>query len=227
MHRGTAGRAGQSGRDTTTPSHGLRPLSPVWVNFLSSVYLVDTGQGLRPLSTLPFSHTRSTVTSMSSAYNPTSISSSTFETIFSTALAKYAELTGKELLKDPLADQIQSCSSPAAVLDVLRRRAQAFREFRNDDSKLMRCLSGIINGLHTLFTSSAVSGGASLVSRSVCTFSITTGDINAYSLGIPTRKNHLFRDWHPSLGAYLPSPHTLLNLRYLGLPDGEGHECKL
>jgi hypothetical protein len=148
-----------------------------------------------------------------------SISSANFEGIFSAALKRYTEQTGKDLLRDQLAIEIQQCPTPTAVLDVLLRQAEAFQEFRNDGSSLTKCLGAITRGLHAVATSPAISAGVSLVGFSVSMFS--TAPLYHSSPGIPTCTTHLRWDWHPSLRAYLPHhpqpPHVSHAIRQQGM----------
>jgi len=100
---------------------------------------------------------------MSSASN-TSPPLSTFETLFNTALDMHAKRTGQDLRNHPLAAAIDRCKSPDDILAIFQAQSQAFDEFRNGDPKLIKWLKPVVNGLHTILTSTALSAGASLAS---------------------------------------------------------------
>jgi hypothetical protein len=86
---------------------------------------------------------------------------SNFTSIFEAATKEYKKLTKKDLQTHPFAAQFDRCDSPAAVLDVFRKQAQAFDEFRKDDDRLMAWLDPTVN---ILFTCSATLGeGLALV----------------------------------------------------------------
>ena len=101
---------------------------------------------------------------MSSASNPTSPQTS-LKTLFDAALAKYTKRTGKDLHDHPPATLIHRCQSPDSVLAIFHEQSRAFDEFRNDDPKLFKWLSPIVDGLHAIPTNAALSAGASLVSQ--------------------------------------------------------------
>jgi hypothetical protein len=58
-------------------------------------------------------------------------SSTSIVQLFIDALADYTRLTGKDLSKDPFASPFEHSKSPEAILDLLRRRINAFEEYRN------------------------------------------------------------------------------------------------
>ncbi len=100
---------------------------------------------------------------MSSAPNTTS-SPFNFEALFNAALAKYTKRTGQDLRNYELARMLDRCESPDEILAIFKEQSQAFDEFRNGDPKLVKWLTPIVNGLHAISTSAAISAGASLVS---------------------------------------------------------------
>ena len=89
---------------------------------------------------------------------------STFETLFNTALEKYAKRTGQDLRNHPLATAIDRCESPDDILAIFQAQSQAFDEFRNGDPKLIKWLRPVVNGLHTISTNTVLSAGTSFVS---------------------------------------------------------------
>ncbi|KAH9177279.1 hypothetical protein EDB89DRAFT_2240070 [Lactarius sanguifluus] len=83
------------------------------------------------------------------------VSSSQFESIFNAALNEFKEKTGKNLLDDWLAKELQSCNSVDAVMGIIQGQAKAFDKFRNGGSKLMKWIS---SSVHVLYTISATLG---------------------------------------------------------------------
>ena len=57
------------------------------------------------------------------------------------AFADYANLTGIDLTENPFAEKIELSSSPEAVLELLQEREKAFKEYRDDNRRLINCLS--------------------------------------------------------------------------------------
>jgi hypothetical protein len=100
---------------------------------------------------------------MSSAPNTTS--SSNFEALFEAALAAYTKRTGKDLCNHPLAIAIDRCDSPDSVLAVFREQSRAFDEFRDGNPKLIEWLTPVVNRLHAISTSAAISASTNLVSH--------------------------------------------------------------
>ncbi|KAH9044894.1 hypothetical protein EDB83DRAFT_1558369 [Lactarius deliciosus] len=84
-----------------------------------------------------------------------SVSSSQFELIFNAALNKFKEKTGKNLLDDWLAKELQNCDSVDAVMDIIQGQVKAFDRFMNGGSKLMKWVR---SSVHVLYTISAALG---------------------------------------------------------------------
>jgi len=90
-----------------------------------------------------------------------SSSPSNFLPIFNTALETYEKITKNKLLTHPLATQLQSCDSPAAIISVLRDLVQQFDQSRSGNDKLRNWLDPTVN---VLFAFSATLGeGVGLV----------------------------------------------------------------
>ena len=100
---------------------------------------------------------------MSSISNAASTSSN-FQTIFNSALAKYTKQTGKDLRNHPLAYRIDSCNSPDSILDIFQEQSRAFDEFRKGDTKLFQWLIPVVNVLHALSSNPVLRDSGSLVS---------------------------------------------------------------
>ena len=93
-----------------------------------------------------------TVTSTMSSSTPgqSSAPSSDFKSILDAALSEYVKKTGKPLLDDPLAANLQGCESvresTEAIIAILRGQVEAFQQFRDGD---MRWLDPTLNALNT------------------------------------------------------------------------------
>ena len=135
--------------------------------------------------------------SMSSSSNSASSTSSNFETLFNSALEKYAKQTGTHLRDHPLSSKIDSCNSPDAILDVFQEQAQAFDEFRKGDPKLFKWLRPVVNVLHSLSTNEALRGSVSHVSpvNFLVIFSM-------YSNSLSSRCFRLQRPFSPPSGSF-------------------------
>jgi hypothetical protein len=89
------------------------------------------------------------------------------KSLFEAALEEFEKRAGTNLLKQwhQIVDKLENCQSADSVIDVLQEEAQAFRNFRGDDSdgKLMTWLKRTVNVLHILSTSSILGEGIGLV----------------------------------------------------------------
>jgi len=90
-----------------------------------------------------------------------SSSSSNFLPIFTAVLETYEKTTKNKLLTHPLATQLQSCDSPAAILSVLQDLVQQLDESRSSDQGLTNWLSPTVNVL--LAFSATLGEGVGLV----------------------------------------------------------------
>jgi hypothetical protein len=93
-----------------------------------------------------------------------SASSSTpnFQPILDRALKEYKKKTRKELVTDPLAEEIASCNSPEAILTVLRGKANELNQSPNSDERLTKWLTPTVNVLSAL--SATLGQGVGIVS---------------------------------------------------------------
>ena len=89
-------------------------------------------------------------------------SKSRFQDIFQAALKSYQKQTKMDLLAHPLASQLQSCDSTAAILAILRDQVREFEKNSAGDERLTKWLGPTVNVLNAF--SATVSGGVSLVS---------------------------------------------------------------
>jgi hypothetical protein len=60
------------------------------------------------------------------------------------AFDDYANKAGEDLTKNPLADALRACDSPNAVLELLQEKAQAFKDYRDGDHKLISWLKPVV-----------------------------------------------------------------------------------
>jgi hypothetical protein len=81
---------------------------------------------------------------------PTASSSSTFQPIFNNALKAYERRTKKDLLKHPLATQLQACDSPSSILLLLQQQVQDLNRSQSSNDRLTKWLDPTVNVLYTL-----------------------------------------------------------------------------
>lgn len=85
-----------------------------------------------------------------------------FQSVFNTALETYENKTKNKLLTHPLATQLQSRNSPAAVLFTLQELIQQFDQRHRSDERLRSWLSPTVGVLFSF--SGLISEGVGLVS---------------------------------------------------------------
>ena len=73
-----------------------------------------------------------------------------FQPILDRALIEYKKKTGKDLITHPLAQEINSCDSPAAILTVLQGKANDLYRSRGNDERLTKWLTPTVNVLNAL-----------------------------------------------------------------------------
>jgi hypothetical protein len=82
---------------------------------------------------------------MSSTGQETSTTSSTSNIqLITNALADYAKITGVDLSKNPFAAAIERSNSPEAILELLQEREKAFNEYRDNNRRLINCLTSAV-----------------------------------------------------------------------------------
>jgi hypothetical protein len=69
------------------------------------------------------------------------------KSIIDTALADYAKITGIDLPNNPFAAALEQSNSPEAILQLLQEREKSFKEYRDDNRRLMSCLSPAVKAL--------------------------------------------------------------------------------
>src|SRR5260370_26009525 len=88
--------------------------------------------------------------------------------LFEAALNEFETRSGTNLIQHQIIHKLVDCQSAESVVDVLQEQAQVFRNFREDDGKIMTWLKRTVDVLYTLSTSSVLSGCISLVSIYSC-----------------------------------------------------------
>ena len=79
------------------------------------------------------------------------------------AFDDYAKQVGEDLTKNPLADALRACDSPNAVLGLLQEKANAFKEYRDGNHKLIGYLKPVVQVVQGF--SGVIGTAISLVSR--------------------------------------------------------------
>jgi len=89
--------------------------------------------------------------------------SESFRFLFETALQRYEEKTGTNLLEHPLSKQLENCDSVDSITTVLQEQVRVFGKFKGDDGKVMKSLKYSVNLLYALSTNTALGEGIGLV----------------------------------------------------------------
>jgi hypothetical protein len=119
--------------------------------------------------------------------------SSSLRVLFELALQDYETQTGTNLIRHPLAEQLERCDTVEAVISVLREQAGAFSEFRGSDGKFMRSLERSVSVLYTLSASTTLSEGIGLVCRTAL---VVFHIYKPHSTAIPTCKSVVCWPFH-------------------------------
>ena len=121
-----------------------------------------------------------------------------FQSVFNTALEAYENKTKNKLLTHPLATQLQSCNSPAAVLSMLQELIPQFDQRHRSDERLRSWLNPTVD---VLFSFSAVIGeGVGFVGLSYLAFCNLCSD--CYLLDILTCESLICWYRYPSIGKF-------------------------
>ena len=80
----------------------------------------------------------------------TPASSVRLQSILDAALSEYKKKTGNDLLGIWLAQELQSCNTIEAVLDIIQHQAEAFDKFRGGDKRLMKWIGSSVQVLYTI-----------------------------------------------------------------------------
>ena len=93
-------------------------------------------------------------------------SSSSFNSIIYHALEVYEKRAKKNLLSHPLAEQLQTCNSPGAILQVLQQQVLKINQSQSGDEMLTKWLDPTVKVLYA-FTE-ALGEGVGLVCFKTC-----------------------------------------------------------
>ena len=91
-----------------------------------------------------------------SAAPSTSISRTSFASLFDAALETYKHKTKKDLSSPPLLSTLQPCDSPEAILTVVQEQIPAFGQSENGEDELTKWVAPTVN---VLYSFSATLGG--------------------------------------------------------------------
>ena len=130
---------------------------------------------------------------MSYTTSSSSNSCSNFQQIISDALKVYQKRTKTDLLLHPLADQIQTCSSPGDILAVLQDQLRGLDQSRSVDDRWTKWLDPTI---HVLLTFSGAVGTVGMVCPSTCVYPRSA---HSYLFG---RHSHPRRSSSPELAFF-------------------------
>ena len=119
---------------------------------------------VRRLSSLSPSPLPSTIY-LSSISDMSQSSSSTFHTLFNTALQDYKDKTGTSLIDHPFAKRLETCESVSSITSILQEQAESFCEFRENEGKLMKAINSSIDVLYAPSINSALNEAIGLVVR--------------------------------------------------------------
>src|SRR6266403_3170502 len=129
----------------------------------------------------------------------TSASSTHFQLIFNNALKEYKKRTKKDLLKHPLADQLEACDSPSSIFVVLQQQVQDLDESQRNNEWLTKWLDPTVNVLHAF--SGILGEGVGIVS--IRTWKLSEIWMSHICLtGILACKGDLYRCRCSSFGVY-------------------------
>ena len=90
-----------------------------------------------------------------------STSRSNLDSIFNAALKTYKKKIGKDIASHPLANELQSCDSPDAILAILRRQITTPDQAQSGDETFAKFLIPTVNILYAL--SNTLGEGVGLV----------------------------------------------------------------
>jgi hypothetical protein len=85
--------------------------------------------------------------------------------LITNALADYAKITGIDLSNNPFATALEQSNSPEAILQLIQEREKAFKEYRDGNHQLIRCLSPAVRVIQAF--SGILGEAVSLVSHEI------------------------------------------------------------
>lgn len=88
-----------------------------------------------------------------------------FQPLFEAALREYEMQVGTKLVDHPFYIQLNTCKTAKSITQIFLDQAEALRQFRGDDGKVMKCLKGAVHVLCTFSNGIFGEGIALLVRR--------------------------------------------------------------
>ena len=64
------------------------------------------------------------------------------------ALDTYAEQMKIDLKDNPFAEEVKGCNSPEAILQLLEKNRDEFKEYRDKNRKFIDCLNPVVRFVH-------------------------------------------------------------------------------
>ena len=64
------------------------------------------------------------------------------------ALDTYAEQMKIDLRDNPFAEEVKGCNSPEAILQLLEKNRDEFKEYRDKNRKFIDCLNPVVKFVH-------------------------------------------------------------------------------
>ena len=64
------------------------------------------------------------------------------------ALDNYAEKMNIDLKDNPFAEELKGCNSPEAILQLLEKNRDEFKDYREKDRKFINCLNPVVKFVH-------------------------------------------------------------------------------
>jgi hypothetical protein len=121
-------------------------------------------------------------------------SSQSFQLLFQSALEEYRKKTGIEIVRHPLASQLEHCDDVEAITEVLQGQAQAFCEFRGSNKRLITSLKRTVQALHKLSGFAVLVKDIGIVCRRVFWYSgIVVSDASSAADPYCENDTYLFR----------------------------------
>lgn len=117
------------------------------------------------------------------------------------ALANYAKATGVDLSKNPFATNLKQFESPDDILQLLEERQKVFREYRDENRKLINCLRLIVIVFHRF---------SGILGKAVSLVSCTCHLVSLLMLSCQI--------YFPPAGALFAVINTLLGVHPLNIP---------
>ncbi|KAH9024189.1 hypothetical protein EDB85DRAFT_2150624 [Lactarius pseudohatsudake] len=113
--------------------------------------------------------------------SPAATSSANFHTIFVAALNAYEKKTKNDLLEHPLAAQLQSCTSSADILALLRDKVEEYDQSKSRDERLSSWLNPTINVLYAFSATlgEGIFSPAKVISAGVGVLLLAAKDVDA------------------------------------------------